>query len=189
MATSRAKKSTTTTKVKATDEAPNVVTVEPVEDVKPTNLVPTEIDPHQYVTVVNGYQGKLVYTSPRTGETFVWGEFGDEQEMELIELRTVKNSAKKFFTANWFMFNDEDSWVIDYLGMRQYYNCAINIDQFEELFSMSAAEIAKVVPPLSDGQKRSISYLARKKIADEEIDSIKTVRALEKALGVNLTER
>lgn len=193
MATARTKKSVPAKKTKAAEAVVEETSV--VEAVKeeveeaPQKMVPTEIDPNMYITVINGFQGKLVYVSARTGETFVWNEFGGEQEIELRELRNVKNSAKTFFTANWFMFREEDDWVIDYLGVRQYYKAAINVDQFDEIFSKTPSEIAKIVSSLSDGQKKSISYLVRQKIANEEIDSIKTIRALEQALGVELVER
>ena len=47
---------------------------------KPTRA--KKIDPDQIVTVKNGFQGRLIYKSPRTGERFVWEGFGDEQDME-----------------------------------------------------------------------------------------------------------
>ena len=82
-------------------------------------MIPKEIDPNQYVTVRNGFQGRLVYKSKRTGERFVWDSFGAEQDMELSELKNVRNSNKKYFINNWFMF--DEPWVVDYLGMAQYY--------------------------------------------------------------------
>ena len=74
-------------------------------------VVPKEIDPNQIITVRNGFQGRLVYKSKRTGERWSWESFGAEQDMELSELKNARNSNKKYFINNWFMF-DED-WVID----------------------------------------------------------------------------
>lgn len=152
-------------------------------------IVPKEVDLNQLITVRNGFQGKLVYISSRTGETFIWDEFGGEQELELRELRNAKNSAKGFFINNWFMFNDEDAWVIDYLGLRLYYQNCINIDEFDELFDMKPAAIKKRVSALSEGQKRSVLYRAKQLIAQKEIDSFKAIEALESALGTELIER
>lgn len=155
------------------------------EDKKP--MIPKEIDPNQIITVRNGFQGRLVYKSKRTGERFVWDAFGSEQDMELSELKNAKNSNKRFFINNWFMF-DED-WVVDYIGMRQYYKGAIPIQDFDKLFEKPAAEIEKVVSKLSDGQKKSIAYRAKQLIAEGGIDSNKTIAALEKCLGTDLIER
>lgn len=58
-----------------------------------------DVDMTQFVVVRNGFQGRLIYKSPRTGERFIWDEFGAEQEMELRELRNARNSAKKFLST------------------------------------------------------------------------------------------
>ena len=172
-------KSSAQTTIKATESKET-----PVEN-KP--LVAKDIDIHQYVTVRNGFQGKLVYVSPKTGEHFVWDGFGTEQEMELLELRNAKNSAKKFFQNNWFMF-DED-WIVDYLGLKQFYKHAVKIEDFDKIFEMSPAEIKSTVASLSDGQKKSVAYRAKMLITEGEIDSNKAINALEEALGVELVER
>lgn len=150
-------------------------------------LTPKDIDPNQYVTVRNGFQGRLVYKSKRTGERFVWDAFGAEQDIELNELRNARNSNKKYFINNWFMFDEQ--WVVDYLGMGKYYKFAISIQDFDKLFTKSASEIEKTIANLSDGQKRSVAYRARQLIADGGIDSNKLIATLEKCLGVELVER
>ena len=153
--------------------------------VKP--IVPKDIDPEQYVTVRNGFQGRLVYVSKHTGERFVWDQFGAEQEMELRELKNAKNSYKKFFENNWFMF-DED-WIVDYLGVQRFYRNAVRIEDFDEIFQKDAKTISEIISDMSDGQKKSVAYRARVLIADGAIDSNKAITALEESLGVELVER
>ena len=153
------------------------------------HIVPKEIDPHQYITVKNGFHGELVYRSARTGELFTWNSFGSEQEMELQELRNAKNTAKDFFINNWFMFGQDDSWVIDYLGLERYYRYAVGVDGFDEIFRKTPAEIKKIVKELSAGQKKSMAYRAADMISSGEIDSRKVIAALEDALGVELIEK
>ena len=150
-------------------------------------MIPKEVDPNQYVTVRNGFQGRLVYKSKRTGERFVWDSFGAEQDMELSELKNVRNSNKKYFINNWFMF--DEPWVVDYIGMSQYYKFAISIQDFDKLFEKPAAEIGKIISKLSDGQKKSVAYRAKQLIAEDGIDSNRTIAALEKHLGTELIER
>ena len=152
-------------------------------------IVPKEVDPNQIIIVLNGFQGRLVYESPRTHEVYRWEAFGDEQEIELRELRNAKSSAKKFFMNNWFMFQEEDAWVIDYLGLNQYYKNSLGLDEFDELFKKPASEIEKVVSKLSAGQKKSVAYRARQLVIEGEIDSNKAIAALEKSLGIELIER
>lgn len=150
-------------------------------------IIPKEVDLNQYISVRNGFQGKLIYKSSRTGEKFVWDEFGSEQEIELKELRNAKNSSKAFFINNWFMFDDD--WVIDFLGVRNFYKNAIKLDEFDTIFSLTPAEIKKKVSKLSPGQKKSVAYRAMEMVANGEIDSLKVITALEESLGIELIEK
>lgn len=146
-----------------------------------------KIDPDIFVTVRNGFQGRLIYKSSRTGERFVWENFGDEQDMTLAELKNARNSSKKYFINNWFMF-DED-WIIDYLGMKQYYKYAISIEGFDKIFEKNADEVEEIISKLSEGQKKSISYRAKQLISEGKIDSNKLISTLEKSLNTELIER
>ena len=164
-------------------------TVDKAEEVATAPVVAKEVDQNQFISVKNGFQGVLVYKSSRTGERFTWSSFGDEQEMELRELRNAKSSSKKMFENNWFMFDKNDDWVIDYLGVRAYYKNSLNIDNFDSIFKMTPAEIKKTVGAMADGLKKSVSYRARVLIGNGEIDSRKTISALEEALGTELIEK
>ncbi len=112
---------------------------------------------------------------------------GAEQDMELSELKSARSSNKKFFINNWFMF-DED-WIVDYLGVRRYYENALPLDDFDKLFEKSASEVENVISKLSDGQKKSVAYRAKQLIAEGGIDSNKTISTLEQCLGIELIER
>lgn len=179
----------TKTKTRSTKAAQKAAPVEEAVEKVKKPLVAKDIDLSQLIVVRNGYQGRLVYKSPRTHEKFVWPEFGSEQMIELMELRNAKNTYKKYFINNWFMFDDEFSWVVDYLGMSPYYKHAIKVDSFDDVFSKSPSEIEKIVSKLSDGQKKSLGYRARQLIAEDGIDSNKAITALENSLGIELVER
>lgn len=165
-------------------------TVEVVSAAKETEKksykVKKDLDPSMYVTVKNGFNGTLVYKSKKTGERFIWEEFGDEQEIELAELKAAKNSYKSFFVNNWFLFDDPE--IIEWLGMNQYYKHALNSESFDKLFEKSPAEIEKTIKELSDGQKKSVAFRAKQLITEGAIDSIKVIGALEKSLAVELIE-
>jgi len=149
-------------------------------------LIPKDVDVHQYVTVRNGFHGRLIFVG-QNGEEYIWEQFGDEQELTLLDLRNAKSRHKRFYSNNYFMFDDD--WVIDYLGVRQFYKNAIPIDHFDDLFTKTPSEIEEIVAGLSDGQKRSIGYRARQLIAEGEIDSNKVIATLEKCLGMDLVEK
>ena len=152
-------------------------------------IVPKDIDQNMIIPVINAFPGKLVYVSQRTGEMFTWEELGDEQDMELKELRNIKSSAKAFFINGWISFSDEYAWVVKYLGLEQFYKQALSLEEFQEIFDRSPAEIKKIIAGLSAGQKQSVAYMAREKVISGEIDSRKVIQAFEEALGVELIER
>ncbi len=189
--TSTSKKTTTAAKTPAVEKESSVASVaEPVVQEEPVKTVSRkDVDLDQLIPVLNGFQGRLLYRSPRTNELLVWPEFGDEQMMELKELRNAKNTWKVFFANNWFMFDEEHQWVIDYLGIRQYYKNALGIDNFDDLFSKSPEEITEIISGLSDGQKKSVIQRARTLVADDAIDSNRVITALEESLGIELKER
>lgn len=173
----------------AKDEKKTASVAEAAETAAKKPLIPTEVDQNQFIPVINGFQGRLIYKSSRTNEKFVWQEFGYEQLMELRELRSAKNTSKSFFANNWFMFDNDHAWVIDYLGLTQYYKNALKLEDFDKIFKLSPSEIEKKIAKLSEGQRQSVCYRAKKLIEDKEIDSLRVIAALEKALGVDLIEK
>lgn len=183
------------TKTAATAKAEPVVTEAPAieevvatePEVKQTYKVRKTLDPRTVVSVRNGFTGTLIYKSPKTGEKFIWDDFGDELDMELSDLKAAKGSQKKFFTYNWFMIDDPE--ILDYLGVSQYYRNAIDLDTFDDLFSLPEAQMRKKLAALSDGQKKTARFRAKRLIEDGVIDSLKTITALEETLGVELVER
>lgn len=164
--------------------------IEDIEDVsaeKKQYRVKKNLDPNMIVTVKNGFQGLLVYKSRRTNERFVWETFGDEQDMDLQELKNARNSSKTFFENNWFLIDDPE--VLEYLGVSQYYKYALNFDSFDGLFNKTPDEISDTISRLSTGQKKSVAYRAKELIANGSIDSIKVINALEESLSIELIDR
>lgn len=149
----------------------------------------SEVDPNQTILVINGFPGRLVYKSKRTGERFIWSSMGDEQEMELKELRNAKNAAKGFFTKNWFMFGKDDQWVIDYLALGRYYKNTIDIDDIDNVLKSNYKIIESRLANVPNGQKATLANRARQLIANREIDSNRSIAKLEEMLGVELVER
>ena len=183
------------TKSKVTKTTKSTSTVEVKESTSPAEKVEKkeqyrikkDFDPNMIVTVKNGFHGHLVYKSKHTQEKFVWNGFGDEQDMDLKELKNAKNSSKAFFENNWFLIDDPE--ILEYLGVSKYYEYALNFDSFDKLFTKTPSEIADTISKLSAGQRKSVVYRAKQLIDDGVIDSIKVINTLEEALSTELIER
>lgn len=148
--------------------------------------VKKNFSPNMLVPVKNGFQGRLIYKSRRTGEVYVWDTFGDEQDIELQELRNARSSSRAFFENNWFIIDDPE--IIEYLGAAQYYKNALKFDSFDDLFFLPPDQMSEAIKKLPNGQKRSVIYRAKQLISEGTIDSMKTIDALEKCLSTELIE-
>lgn len=146
-----------------------------------------QLDPHTIVTVKNGFPGMLIYESSKTGEMFRWESLGDEQDMELQELKNARNASKAFYVNNWFCIDDPE--ILAYLGVAEYYKNALNLIDDDVLRSMQPDDIRGVVAQMSGGQKLALKYRVKQMIENGDIDSIKRITAFEEALGVELIER
>ena len=158
----------------AAKAAPEAKKEDPVEVIESAPKKRT-VDPSTSVIVRNGFRGILVYTSPRTGETYTW------------ELMNVKASNKAFFANNWFLFDKENEWVIDELKVGQYYKNSISYDEFDNLFSMESGELRDTLSKLSSGQKTAVAMRARELVDSGKIDSLKVIHAIEDTLGIKLS--
>lgn len=184
---SKAQKSITTTSEECIVEENTTGNKTEAVNKKTQYKVKRNLNPNMIVTVKNGFHGRLIYKSRRTNELFEWESFGDEQDMDLQELKNAKNSSKTFFANNWFLIDDPE--VLDYLGVSQYYKYALNSASFDDLFNKSADEIKSTISRLSSGQKKTLAYRAKELIANEVIDSIKVINALEESLSIELIDR
>ena len=173
-------------KIETNTQGEVAVEAKPVQK-KPYKTKARRLEPHTLVEVRNGFNGLLVYVSPRTGERFVWGSFGAVQDMELQDLRTAKNAYKDFFTNNWFMIDDQE--VLIDLGVERMYKDSLTLENFDDLFSMPADAIKKKLEVIPEGQKQSVAYRAKQLIEEGKIDSIKVINVLEGCLGIELIER
>lgn len=169
------------------EEAPQVLEVPEKEAPKQAYKVRKQLDPHMIVTVKNGFPGMLIYESSKTGEMFRWESLGDEQDMELQDLKNARNASKAFYVNNWFRIDDPE--ILDYLGVAEYYKNALNLIDDETLRALKPEDIRSTVMKMSDGQKLALKYRVKQMIENGDIDSMKMITAFEEALGVELIER
>lgn len=182
------KKNNTSPESKVTTES---ATESIIEKVKPKKrLTLKDIPPLTLVEVRSNFYGTLVYVSRKTGYEIVWNEFGTSQYMTVEELSTMRNTQINFFKNNWIVLEGENAQdILEMLQVDRFYVNAIDIDNFDEIFSMSPDEITETISKLPDGTKESIARRAFELIESKKLDSMKCIEALEKALNVELIDR
>lgn len=138
------------------------------------------------VLIRNGFHGPLIIKLPKSGYTIKLQEFGDEDYVEIADLRTLRNSSPKFFKKNWILFDDPD--VIDYLHANEFYKSVLTTEEIEGLFDLPEKEMVRELKKLSDGQQSTAMYAAMEKIDAGTLDSIGKIKALEEIFGCKLME-
>lgn len=142
------------------------------------------------VNVRSNFKGTLIYVSKKTGYEVEWLEYGESNYMTIEELQVMRNTQRKFFENNWISLDDPDAEdILRFLQVDKYYEHAINVDELDDVFTWGVDRILEDIPQMASGTKESIAYRAIELIGSRDLDSIKTIEALEKAIGCELIEK
>ena len=144
------------------------------------------------VPVVSNVIGGAIYKSAKTiGYTIDWDAYGSVEYVELSELVSMRNTARRFFEDNWIVLEDTEKFtsvqLYDFLRVTKYYENAFTPETIDTIFDMNDKEIIRVVSELSKGMKDTIATRAKEKIDAKELDSNKKIEALETALNVKFS--
>lgn len=172
--------------VYATATEPAAVSSEPVVKIKATDL-PRDL----YVPCVCMIRsGKLIYVSKRTiGYTVLWNNYMDVQYIELAELMAMRSSESKFFTENWIAIDDTFEYrdaVMERLRINDMYKNTPNPTALDNLFKLDIQLMKQRVQMMTATLKETVYVQAKDCIANQSLDSIVRIRALEEALGRSL---
>ena len=101
----------------------------------------------------------------------------------------MRNTQPQFFTNNWVVLvGDNADSVKSFLQIDRYYKGFDAVDGFDELFDYEPEEIIAVVGKMSGSMKENVARRAYALIETGELDSVKTIAALEEACGYELRE-
>lgn len=173
-------KKTTTTK-KATPKKDKEVVVEKTEKVEKKTLPPLqdtdEIEVEALIPNVS-------YKSNRTEDMYEWKDVGDIELMPYEEIKNMWRNYKGYFKNLWL--RPKDDRVIDALKIRKLfdnYDLLLNKDVY---LSGDVDEVIKTFGTVSSGLKTSVISFIRSLVDNGELTNIRTIRTLEKHLGLDL---
>lgn len=147
------------------------------------------------INVKSNVFGTLYFESKRMGETIEWGRCGEVQTTTLAVLRNMKMEAPRFFKDQWviivgFADSNKDKFevadIYQALFITQYYKNIVEPSDYTEICSWSPDEITERVPLMSEGARENLAVALNTYIEKGVLDSIKAIRAFEKALGCSL---
>jgi hypothetical protein len=161
-------------------------TEEKVEAKVPVKKV-KKLDDSTMVTVIGNFAGDLFYRSPRTQDEWRWA-FGDEDDMSIRELKTMKSSHRRFFEDKWITFAEHEADdVIKHLKLEKYYNEGIsNQDDWDSIFELSVDELSDIIETATPNEKSLIINLAREKFEDGELVNTHIIKLIEEKLQVDI---
>lgn len=165
--------------VKKNKEIEEVFDKKPVKEKKLTD--------DTMITVIGNFAGELYYRSPRTQDEWNW-QFGDEDEMSIRELKTMKSSHRQFFEDKWITFAEHEADdIIKHLKLEKYYSDGIsNQDDWDKVFELSVEELADIISMATPNEKSLIINLAREKFDAGELTNLHIIRLIEDKLQVDI---
>lgn len=170
--------------VKKTTTAKVVET--PVKQETPKK-VKKQYDLHDMVTVRNMTAGSLIYKSNRNlGYIVEWSGYNDEQPMEVLELKNMLASQRRFFEKNWVWIDDPT--LIEELGLSKFYKHMLSPEQVDALFEEDVDTMVRRISELSSDMQDTVRVVAKEKITNGEITSYTVIQALQKYFGESLTD-
>ena len=175
-------KATSTAKVAEDEIKETKVTMKVTEARKYTSE-----DLNLEIPCYNNTRGKLIYVSPNGAIVEEWQDTNDVAYLTLRDLQSMVRSDRKFFEENWLRIDD---WsVLEFLRIDRYYQDAIYADDIDAFFTMKPDELEEKLVNIKPTTRSFIISQARKKIESGEIDSLKIVTVIEKALNCDLIEK
>lgn len=154
-----------------------------------------KIEDSTLVKVKSTTFGVLFYKNLRTGESTEWECYGDVQIMSIGDLRAMKNSQVSFFKDHRILIlglaDGEDCnatvpEILDALLITKYYQNCIDPEDLREVCTWSESEIAEKVPMMGVGVQENLVVSLNSFIKDGLLDSVRKIKAFEKALGQEL---
>ena len=187
----------TTTKKKKTAPAASVddspasvskteaVKTDLVEDTgKATPPARKQYAPDDMISVRSTVGGTLLYKSimPQGG-VYIWSSIGETCEIPYSELMIMRNSQRAFFEKNWVV---ADRDVLEQLDVARYYSDEVDYDDVDAVFKMSPADIERTISIMSTEMKGAVRLRAISMCKSGALDSVQKIRALERALNIDL---
>ena len=147
------------------------------------------------VKVKSGFYGLLHYKNLVTGEKITWEHQGDVQILPIRELRTMRSQQPGFFKNQWLIIagvaegersKATPADICRHLAITEYYKNFIDPTNFDEACDWSETEIPERIALMTTGAKENLIIALNQFIKEGRLDSIRKIKAFEKALDCDL---
>ena len=131
--------------------------------------------------------GELLCPGKKTGELYIWANYGDTTEVEYQDLLALRTSKSKYIYEPLFIIEDEEllkekRWS----ELNDLYEKIYSVEDFDELFSLSNGEFEALLKILPNGVKNSIKIEVGSRIEKGTFDSIQKIKIIDKVCNSDL---
>ena len=133
------------------------------------------------VPIVSNVDGILIYKGGRSGQVWKFTQYGDEDVMELSELRAMLSSNRAFLEKGWIKVLDDE--VIEYLNLQRFQKNVIDREDIEYIITQDPEQIRQSIKESNVNTKTLIFSFAREKFINGELKDYHTITAIEEGLG------
>ena len=187
-------KKRTTTKAPAAEkvEAPveeNVVEETPAKEVSKAAPAPVA-EPRQFNqndlilcrSVTAGWLG----VSGKSGQYYVFENFGDECEIEYQDLFALKSRRSNYIYAPLFVIEDEEllenpRWK----DVAQFYDEKVFSEDIDEVLNLPVSSFKKALEALPKGLAKALQVKVAEKIEDGSFDSLSKIKIIDEVYGTD----
>lgn len=196
--TTQKKRATTTAAAKKTatkvqPEKENITVVEPVEPVeeevvetkKEIKKEPRQFNQNDLIlcrSVTAGWLG----VSGKSGQYYVFENFGDECEIEYQDLFALKSRRSNYIYAPHFVIEDEEllenpRWV----DVKQFYDEKVFQEDVDEVLKLPVQNFEAVLKQLPKGLAKALQVKVAEKIEDGSFDSLTKIKIIDDVFGTD----
>ena len=177
-------KATTAAKTEKTVEAPvveKVVKVEPEPKKKVRQFNQTDLILCRSVTA--GWLG----VSGKSGQYYVFENFGDECEIEYQDLFALKSRHSNYIYAPHFVIEDEEllenpRWA----DVAKFYDEEVyTLEDVDEVLNLPIANFKNALEQLPKGLAKSLQVKVATKIEDGTFDSLQKIKIIDEVFGTD----
>jgi len=156
---------------------------EEISEEKPKE--PWKPDLNRMICIKNITNNDLIYVSKRQiGYTIEWTPKGINY-IELSEFMNLKNTDRRFVTEPWIRIMEiDEEEILKYANIYQYYTEILKIDT--DIFKLDFEKFKRKFDKLPQGYKDNLAKQCAIMIKNDELDSIKIKKYIEKEMNIDL---
>ena len=130
--------------------------------------------------------GMLQHVSRKSGDSYVWEDYGDVVDVSYGDLLALKSGKSKFLYAPWFIVLDDQ--LAEEWKLTELYTYFKEFEDVEDFLQSGAITLRRQLPNAPQGYKDLIVHKAGEMIRNGSLDSIGTVKAIDDVLNKSLSE-